>query len=109
MQPGTVQPGNDVQSDGLFDGSEQVINMIRDLYVRRSKDDPLPILSLVHRDLDSHPGFLAYVSKRLLEGTNPCVPHVHIDLGAESDPLGASDAEPPRSRRTTSSESGEFS
>jgi ABC-type branched-subunit amino acid transport system substrate-binding protein len=75
-----VQPGRDEQDDGLFDGSEEIIAMIGELYVRRSPDEPLPILSLVRPDLDEHPRFLAYIFQFWLEGTEPCVPHAYVDL-----------------------------
>lgn len=77
------------QTDGLFVGSEQIIEMIRELSVRKSPDEPLPILSLVRPDLDEHGGFLADISHRWLQGTEPCVPHVYVDL--EKAP-GQSDA-----------------
>jgi hypothetical protein len=66
--------------DELFEGSVQIIAMIRELYVRQRPDEPLPILSLVRSDLDDHPGFLAGISRRWLEGPDPCVPHAYVDL-----------------------------
>jgi hypothetical protein len=75
-----VQAVRNTHEDGLFDGSEQIIEMIRNLYVRSSLEEPLPILSLVRPDLDEHPGFLADIANRWLEGTSTCVPHVYVDL-----------------------------
>lgn len=77
-----MQPGRDNQDDGLFDGSEQIIAMIRELSVRKSPDEPLPILALVRPDLDERPGFLADISHRWPQGTEPCGPHVYVDLQA---------------------------
>jgi hypothetical protein len=75
-----VQSGCNHQDDGLFSGSEQIVAMIGELYVRKSPDEPLPILSLVRPDLDEHPGFLADISHRWLQGAEPCVPHAYVDL-----------------------------
>lgn len=57
-----------------------LLAMIRELYVRQSPDEPLSILSLVRPDLDDHPGFLADISHRWLDGTEPYVPHAYVDL-----------------------------
>ncbi len=77
-----MQPGRGNQDDELFVGSEQIVTMIGELYVRKSPDEPLPILSLVRPDLDEHPGFLADIYHRWLQGTEPYVPHAYIDLQA---------------------------
>lgn len=76
-----MQPGRGDQDD-LVDGAEQVIDMIRELSTRKGPDQPLPILSLVRADLDEHPGFLADIRRRWLNGPAPCVPHAQVDLDA---------------------------
>lgn len=77
-----MQPGRDNQADGLFFGSGQIVTMIGELYVRKSPDESLPILSLVRPDLDEHPGFLAGITDRWLQGAEPCIPHAYVDLPA---------------------------
>jgi hypothetical protein len=84
-----VQSDRDNQDDALFDGAEQIVFMIGELFVRKRPDEPLPILSLVRSDLDEHPGFLAHVSRYRFQGTEPLVPHAYIDLAVtpgQSDP-----------------------
>jgi len=86
-----VRSQRDNQDDGLFDGSEQIVAMIGELYVRKRPDEPLPILSLVRPDLDEHPGFLAEISHHWLHGAEPCVPHAYVDLGMAPGQLDAPD------------------
>lgn len=95
-----MQPGRDNRDDGLFVGAEKLVTMIRQLHVRKSPDEPLPILSLVRPDLDEHPGFLESISRRWLQGAEPCVPHAYVDLGiAPTGPLDAPDAGLPEATR----------
>ncbi|MGH3889798.1 MAG: hypothetical protein ACRDSZ_25085 [Pseudonocardiaceae bacterium] len=90
-----MQPGRGNKNDALFDGSEQIIAMIRELYVRQSPDEPLPILSLVRLDLDEHPDLLDDIAQCWLDGTEPCVPHVYVNLEAPSSHPDAPDVELP--------------
>ncbi len=94
-----MQPSPDNRDDALFDGSEQIIAMSRELHVRRSPDEPLPILSLVRPDLDEHPGFLAEISQRWLAGTEPCVPHVYVNLEKVSGQPETPDVELPEATK----------
>ncbi|MGH4010952.1 MAG: hypothetical protein ACRDTH_22805 [Pseudonocardiaceae bacterium] len=90
-----MQPGRGDKNDALFNGSEQIITIIRELYVRQSPDEPLPILSLVRPDLDEHRGFLPDISQHWFDGTEPCVPHVYVNLKAPPGQPDAPDLELP--------------
>jgi len=70
----------------VFEGSEQVIELLRTLYLRNGRSEHLPIVSLVRPDLDDQPLALKYLSNLL---TIPArIPHVLVDL--EHPPLTSS-------------------
>jgi hypothetical protein len=46
----------------VFEGSEQVIELLRALYVRNGRSEHLPMVSLVRPDLDDQPLALKYLS-----------------------------------------------
>lgn len=61
-----------------FEGSEQVIELLRTLYIRDGRSEHLPMVSLVRPDLDDQPLALKYLSGLFTAADH--IPHVLVNL-----------------------------